>query len=874
MEALKSNFTLVDEGEWKNKDGRPFSGPFGTCYDYNKNCNASGREVTGYGMYVNRSQYAIVDVDIHCDQPEEVSELFIDAVYDLKVKIVQTRGKGLHIYSKWDKSLDPKSGRSQGFYTNMEKNYQLDLFTPVNPTSTSVIMMPGSVADDKEGKNRGEYKWIDKCPDADLSNLADVVNALEEAGLVNFDAVRPGGKLAAEHKVSLKKSIKPQDDDYEAAGAAFVSDEQSEAMDVHDACTKELFELLKAGIETMGREIHKDRKPIEEEPTLWSLFKGAYGCVGDEVSEEEVDDWLDDFRDQHEELLTGSSRKAWSTERKRYRKEDNKGPGMLVSIVKYHNKEFYDSKLKPYYAAHLKKQPAVYENATQAFEKSSTTLSEYLRTAGNFTSVSKHQEMLREFIAIKPGGFIVKEAVGDSFRYHERSNKEIVDYLDVYYNIDYEVEVVDKKTQEKRTETKTLTYKPMLTLKDGQFRTNNMAFYNTTELMSNKPGVLSRYVPPKCEPNNERVERFIKFFESRVSNPEALHDELTAHAYRFRHPATRCGKVYWHHSTNAGDTGKTLLASVIAGMYPDLSMVCSDKSAQSDFNSFLFDYLNLNFEELENENYRNDFFATFIKRASGRNGQKRRMYHDYETAEYKCIVSVNTNSADCYGVVRADRPALERCVVIEFKPNDGIKWDEVRDEFGINDRKADYENTFSNFCGQLQHYLQYDYVNPYCPNMENWNPQRDKSEAKWKLVSNMRKQSERLPMRFIKCLCTPDEFKTGTGESQYPIVQLKEGKRIGAFAFISNSDLQNSFASYVNALPASNREKKMYTVGSVKEELENCLHWEEKRMNSARGYMLTREAYFTWRDSLASEIEEIELEDAEVEEINDEVSDL
>ena len=250
------------------------------------------------------------------------------------------------------------------------------------------------------------------------------------------------------------------------------------------------------------------------------------------------------------------------------------------------------------------------------------------------------------------------------------------------------------------------------------------------------------------------------------------------------------------------------------------------------------------------------------------------MYHDYETGEYQCIVSVNTNSADCYGVVRADRPSLERCVFIEFKPNDGIKWDEVRDEFGINDRKTDYESSFSAFCGQLQHYLQYDYVNPYCPNMENWNPQRDKSEAKWKLVGDMRKQSERLPMRFIKGLCTPDEFKAGSGELQYPIVQLKKGRGIGEFAFISNNELQNAFTNYVNALPPTNREKKMYTVGSVKDELENGLHWVEKRVASARGYMLSREAYFSWRESIKNEIEEIELDEVDVEEISDECVNL
>ena len=64
MEAIKSNFTLVEDGKWKNKDGRDYDGPFGVCYDYLKHSNSVGRVPTGFSLYVNRSQYAIVDVDI------------------------------------------------------------------------------------------------------------------------------------------------------------------------------------------------------------------------------------------------------------------------------------------------------------------------------------------------------------------------------------------------------------------------------------------------------------------------------------------------------------------------------------------------------------------------------------------------------------------------------------------------------------------------------------------------------------------------------------------------------------------------------------------------------------------------------------------
>ena len=480
----------------------------------------------------------------------------------------------------------------------------------------------------------------------------------------------------------------------------------------------------------------------------------------------------------------------------------------------------------------------------EAFEKSPTTISDYLRDAGKYDSIEKHQQVLCECIAIKPAGFILKEACDKSYRYHEKGTKELTDYLDVFYKIEYTTEVLDTKTGKKEQETKTCTYKPLMTLKDGQFRTEHMAFYNKTELMSNKTGVLSRYIPPQGGADDTLAKKFISFFESRVKNPEALHDELTAHAYRFRHPTTRCGKVYWHHSTNAGNSGKTFLTSVIAGMYPDLSMVCSDKSVQSDFNSFLFDYLNLNFEELENENYRNKFFETFIKRTSGRTGQKRRMYHEYETGQYMCITSVNTNSSDCYGVVRADRPTLERCVFIEFKPYDEaeVDWDAVKDQLGANDRRHDYDTTFERLCAALQHYLQYEYVNPYLTSMENWNPQRDYSDAKWKLVREMCKNSERLPTKFIRRLTMKDDDEYEY--DSYSILRKMRCRGGDVVIFVSARDIERSWNQFVSDLSVSERGR--YTSQSVVDELLR-LGWRRKKTMTCNGYCIPLSEYEEWR---------------------------
>ena len=233
-------------------------------------------------------------------------------------------------------------------------------------------------------------------------------------------------------------------------------------------------------------------------------------------------------------------------------------------------------------------------------------------------------------------------------------------------------------------------------------------------------------------------------------------------------------------------------------------------------------------------------------------------------------MSVNTNSPDCFGVVRSDKPTLERCVFIEFLPNSGVNWDEMRDKFGLNDKDSNYEEKFKAFCAAFYQYLRYDYVNPYCPNMMNWNPQRDRSEGKWNIVAEMRKKSERLPMRFIKTLCTVDEYNAHTDDTQTPIVELKTGKKVGRFAFILLAKLTEKWNNYVEALPSSNREKRMYTIGSVREELENGLGWQCKKLNMGSGYMLSEEKYKQWRQTIDCKEDDddfIELEEDVVPEI-------
>ena len=133
------------------------------------------------------------------------------------------------------------------------------------------------------------------------------------------------------------------------------SNESTESLDVFvdKKCSKEFFELLMEGFSTFPAEFHRDWQPIEVEPTLWALFMGAYGCVGDEVTAEDVSDWLEELKGKLQ--LTKNANNGWTEKRKAARKEESQGPGMLVELLKHWHKEFYNGKLVPYYKAHSKK---------------------------------------------------------------------------------------------------------------------------------------------------------------------------------------------------------------------------------------------------------------------------------------------------------------------------------------------------------------------------------------------------------------------------------------------------------------------------------------------------------------------------------------
>ena len=440
-----------------------------------------------------------------------------------------------------------------------------------------------------------------------------------------------------------------------------------------------------------------------------------------------------------------------------------------------------------------------------SFSDINYSLNQYLEECMNFTNVAEHEQALRKALALTLDGFLVKIRDGKSFYYKEMSYQDLANGpLKFYVKFSKQV------------------YKPAVdSLQRASFRAL-LNFYDKTDLMTANPKVLSLYRPPaETQYHPELVERFIKFYcDERIENPEAFHEELRAHAYRFRHPDTQIGKVFIHFSTEP-DTGKSLLTKVIDQLYPNLSMIGSQsREVKSDYAGWMTQYLNLSFEELENGEYRNKFFETFLKQTTSGKTSCRRMFKETYQSTYKCIVSMNTNSKDLYGLIRADDATLSRLVILRFKPKPSE--DYWKDALPVDPFTPE-------FAWSLYKYLSTEYPVP-----DDWNPLRYWSKDRDDLIQKLLEQANTAPKRFLKLLCLTNH----SGEAPYNVVQQINSSK-GTMYFISNSDWRNVCVEFLKSLSQS--ERKVYSEKQLKDALVDA-GWSDKyRKSLSRGLAILAE---------------------------------
>ena len=130
-----------------------FSGPKIDIYNYEKRDKKYVNDddvVTGRALLLNKTRYAVVDIDIHKDLPEDerdrVRETFIENLAIEGVKIVQTANKGLHYYVRYDKLNGYNMGGniSKNAYVKIIRRlkFDIDIFLPAFDTKRQLIVLP------------------------------------------------------------------------------------------------------------------------------------------------------------------------------------------------------------------------------------------------------------------------------------------------------------------------------------------------------------------------------------------------------------------------------------------------------------------------------------------------------------------------------------------------------------------------------------------------------------------------------------------------------------------------------------------------------------------------------------------------------------
>ena len=485
------------------------------------------------------------------------------------------------------------------------------------------------------------------------------------------------------------------------------------------------------------------------------------------------------------------------------------------------------------------------------FVTSNITLDDYLMRFNLLSDKQQHELCIQACIARRTkGGFIVKNKNLDNGTpiYNTCTVKDLTDRLYQSKTFTHEVRTENSSNGKTTINIKTVSeeFSPMTYIKKKDDSAAPLAIYHDVALMSRTPGVLSLYIPPQhSQASDEFALKFITRMRERFHNPEAFDEMMRAHAYRFRHPDAHIEEVFINFSIE-GKTGKTTLMNVIDSLYPNLSMIgIKSKEASSSFDGFMTKYLNLGFEELENEAYRNKFFETFIKQITSKKTSVRMMYSDTTTGEYKCIVSLNTNSEDLYGLIRADDATIQRLVILHFKPAVcDAEANAFAQEFGLDEAADDYQDRKNLLAASLYHYLRYTLKLP-----TDYRAKRYYGKDKYEIIRQLRENSNRVPMRFIRTLAlSPYKHSASTGGQ---ILQQRKCDGV-PHVFASLGDLEKAFSAYLST-HATAKERSMYSVTSVVEELTRTLGWTSKRYNhnTLLGYQTPESEFMEWSKSNA-----------------------
>ena len=425
--------------------------------------------------------------------------------------------------------------------------------------------------------------------------------------------------------------------------------------------------------------------PIDKKLAILPIITGFMGCVGELISEDKVNQALRTIEETGNFTEKAGFNWELMTE-KIMAKSDPVHWRTLLKIIRLYNPKDFEDRIVPLIDTKLE------------FIASEYSFDKYILECHTFTTKYQHINALAKCIAFNTkGGFIKKTKVRYDIAYEYVSARQ----LSRESNLKVKIQTTDEDKEKMRSQKK---------------KVQDFKFINSWDLIqeANAEGKLNKYVgmtltPIKYEPdetaeelwkyrppvkrnyNKAIVEEWLAFMKTRVVHDKPFMEELYSHAYRLRNPHAFIEKFFIHYGKR--NSGKSFLAATLAAIYPNLANVAVQERQLKDiFNSFISEKLHIHIEELENENYQNRYIETLIKQYTTKNGSARIMYKGNEEVINCAIIGMNTNDPKLYGFVRTDDDAaLDRLVIIEFKPSDLSK-KQFRDkaEYFLGNRDFSY----------------------------------------------------------------------------------------------------------------------------------------------------------------------------------------
>jgi len=651
-----------DEDDYLNEE-EDDDGEFVYLHDYRKyqlkrrpKCD----KITGYALDVNKSKYAIIDIDFDHKLDEKIKESIRQNLLKVlkdDVRIEKTAHGGLHIYTIWDKSQPYKVNQNVKICTC--EGYDVDVFVPIKREAQCRIVIAGSKIRDGDAGPLLSYRLLRNCHPDNMASFDTIHKLLNKEFGIDLKPPENGESNIA--KIDPDKELEDFCENLDEWYNGLITGHCRSV----NSMTKELFVAIYRGFGPVegydGNKpltVNNDYRPASEEITMFTLISSLNACIGNTVSFNDVQDALTYIYENAD--VSPSARAHWMDQTIRYRNSTAKHPGCLFRWLKTLKPEYWKNVCKP-----------LFPKKVISFKGSTATVDDFIETLSPTMELSQVITFLRQCVAINTqGGYIIRDY--DPETGNTRTNiydyKQMVDKVGricvTYTTTEQERERMkeQKKKVEEQKEVK-VSY-----LLNSTKYLEHFDKFRGFLLLTEDDRVFQLFSPPRGEYDEYLMEEWLEFMYDRFDDKRAFDELLDSHAYRFRHPLTFIEKFFVSFGAS-GHNCKSYLSACIAQAYNGLANVgVSNRQIEDDqFNSWIRNNLVVWLEEAETSNYQTKNMQQVVKRMTTKFSSFRDMYKTAQAGRNWAIFGMNTNQPDLYGLIRGDSALKQRLVILNFK---------------------------------------------------------------------------------------------------------------------------------------------------------------------------------------------------------------